>query len=98
MSMASPPTPMIRWFLTTSGAVVVKYCLRALAILFAPPLLAGAGVERDHPVVGPHEVDHVLVHAYAAVADQMAAVVDPMDFSDLLFRFARRAHRRCSER
>src|SRR5882757_1525282 len=32
MSIASPPTPTSTWFLTTNGAVVVKYCSRASAI------------------------------------------------------------------
>jgi len=46
--------------------------------LFAPALLAGVRVEGDKPSVGAHEVEPVAVHADAAVADEVAAVVDPI--------------------
>jgi len=32
--MASPPTPTMMWFLTTSAALVVKYCSFSSAIFF----------------------------------------------------------------
>src|SRR5882724_5630116 len=40
-----------------------------------PALLSGVGVNTDHPVVGPEEIQPALVHSEATIADEMPALI-----------------------
>ena len=46
--------------------------------ILPPQLFASVGVEGNEPIVGAEEIDRGLPDSDAALADQMAAMIDPV--------------------
>ena len=64
--------------------MVQKYCIFSSATFFRQRSFPSLAVERDQPAIGRHEVEPVAVHAEAAIAHQVAALILPAVVPDLL--------------
>jgi hypothetical protein len=78
ISIASPPTPTITWFFHDQRRRGGEILLTRVGEILPPQLFAGSGVKGDQPIVGGEEIDRGLPDADAALADQMAAMIDPV--------------------